>query len=455
MLAVDLPLDILLEITQDLDLPDSLQLAATCSSYMTILLSPTFWIRSLKRIEEIHRRPLPCSPGTDLQSLTLVTLRILAVHAYKLRKNWTSEYPYPVSVRSFEMKDQLLNLFSVEGTRMIITVSLERVACWDTISGECIGTFDRDTVGPPWVASSSPLLLPGMCSVGMAVPTSEHDVELAVICFDYRDPSAVRVTKVFSRIWNDIPFASSLVSNVIVNEGIIGAILPESHEYLICRLLFARLEDEDVHCVPLELNPNAAHPSGIALDDGFYLTRQSFDPIVEIIHVNTLAPLDNGKFRMHTVTKDVPLVNPEQETFSLGSCRIRYPKYGVLNVTLRSSESTIRGLDIDTEIHELHFWPAEHDGSNLTIGSLCSYEHSYPMVWLTVGSSATCGIILDENDALGLIQYVPQPTPHVEFRHLPLAVEKITSMYNEIALDDRLGVLYMVEGGRMMVVSYA
>ncbi|KAJ7500548.1 hypothetical protein B0H11DRAFT_784311 [Mycena galericulata] len=365
MPAVDLPLDVLLEITQDLDLPDSLHLAATCNAFRTTLLSPAFWIASLKRIEEIHRRPLPCSPGTDLLSLPLETLRDLAIHAYKLRKNRSSESPSPVSMRSFAIKARLLNILSVEGTRMIITVSLECLACWDTVSGECIGTFYRDTVGPLWVASTSPFLLPGMCSVGMVVPTSERDVELAIICFDYRDLLAVKVTKIFSRNWQ-IPAGPFQFANVIVNEGIIGAILMVSR--LPCRLLFARLEDEDVHCVPLEPIFNAQDPSGIVVDGDFYITCQSFDPIVNIIHVNTSASPNGVKFRIRAETRDVPIADTERDTFSIEECSIRYPKYGVLNVTSRSSLLGPEGNS--DEIHHVHFWLAEHDGSTLTIGSL-------------------------------------------------------------------------------------
>ncbi|KAJ7432024.1 hypothetical protein B0H11DRAFT_2297896 [Mycena galericulata] len=415
MPAVDLPLDILLEITQDLDLPDSLHLAATCNAYMTTLLSPTFWIASLKRIEQIHRRPLPCSPGTDLLSLPLEALRDLAIHAYKLRKNWSSKSPYPVSMRSFAIKARLLNILSVEGTRMIITVSFERLACWDTISGKCIGTFDRGIIGPQWVASRSPLLLPGICSVGMAVPTFERDVELAIICFDYRDLLAVKVTKVFSRNWQ-IPAGPFQFADVIMNEGIIGAILMVSR--LPCRLLFARLEDEDVHCVPLEPISNLQVSSGIVVDGDFYITSQSFDPIVDIIHVNTSASPNDGKFRIRAETRDVPIADTERDTFSIEECSIRYPKYGVLNVTSRSS---LLGPEGNTgEIHHVHFWPAEHDGSTLTIGSLCSYEHPFRVWWLIVGSTATCAII-GSNGELGLVQYVAQPVPHVEFRPLHLS----------------------------------
>ncbi|KAJ7145600.1 hypothetical protein C8R44DRAFT_972656 [Mycena epipterygia] len=76
-----IPVDVLMEIVDHLDLPDSLQLVVTLTD------DQYFWIMALNRMEQLHRRPLPCPPGTDITLLLLATLQEFAVHVYKLKKN--------------------------------------------------------------------------------------------------------------------------------------------------------------------------------------------------------------------------------------------------------------------------------------------------------------------------------------------------------------------------------
>ncbi|KAJ7610135.1 hypothetical protein FB45DRAFT_1066325 [Roridomyces roridus] len=108
MSLTDFPLDVLLELTKEFDLPDALNLAATCTLCATVLLSPYLWIASLRRIEQVHNRPLPCAFGTDIVGLPLDALRKIAVHAYKLLKNWHSDAPRVASFRTIELDDSEL-----------------------------------------------------------------------------------------------------------------------------------------------------------------------------------------------------------------------------------------------------------------------------------------------------------------------------------------------------------
>lgn len=222
-------------------------------------------------------------------------------------------------------------------------------------------------------------------------------------------------------------------------------------------LLFARRGNGNIHRVPLGSNRGSTAPSGIVVEDGFFLAQQSFEPVVQVIHVLTSPPIvPTDTFPMQTVVKNVPY---EARAYSITKGNIRYPKYGVLNATLRSSSYQPHDAGWE-QLYSVHFWPAEYDGSDLAVGSLCSYDHPCEISWLAVGSSATCGVIMDENAALGLVRYFPQPTPHVEFRPLHVSPEtRARSQYDEIALDDRLGIFYMANREsprwRMTVVSYA
>ncbi|KAJ7627117.1 hypothetical protein FB45DRAFT_58138 [Roridomyces roridus] len=120
-----------------MDLADSLHLAATCTTCAQILLSPSLWIQSLKWMKNLHRRPLPCPVGTDITTLPLEKLRDIAIHAYKLRKNWASESPRPVRIGKFEMGFSRIggpgniNVLCIPGTGLIVTISPNYFACWD------------------------------------------------------------------------------------------------------------------------------------------------------------------------------------------------------------------------------------------------------------------------------------------------------------------------------------
>lgn len=129
-----------------------------------MLRSRCFWIMALHRMESIHRRPLPCSSGLDISSLPLATLREMAIHAYKLRKNLSSESPHPTSVHSFDIDDEPMNFVPIQGTQLMMTISHNRLALWETISGECIGAFEHEVEHARGV---SPLFLPGVCLVGI------------------------------------------------------------------------------------------------------------------------------------------------------------------------------------------------------------------------------------------------------------------------------------------------
>ncbi|KAJ6566911.1 hypothetical protein B0H19DRAFT_1374290 [Mycena capillaripes] len=427
MSFVDIPLDLLMEISRELDLPDSLHLIATCTTLTSILHSRYFWIAALDRMEKFHRKPPLCSPGLDILTLPLPTLKELAIHAYKLKKNWSSEAPSPVSVQTIEIDDSPSRLVAIQGTRLIITVSSSRLACWDTSFAECVGTFTHMAEALGMEAGNSlelyPLLRPESCSIGMVYSSpSTNALELAIICFEHRNSSAVKVLKVFSKIWTPPEPEQYSVSEVIVNESTIAAILVK-------------------HC-------RRDRPRCIILEDDFYVTRQYFEPsIAEIIHVQTSA------IQIQTQTLDLPIHKttipvPSSTTSpitssSLGFCNLRLPTYGVLNITLKAAYADDDGSELF--LNSLHFWPAEHDGLRLAAGSLCFYEHPCHIESVAVGSSATCGIIVDEQKALGLVQYLPHQMPEIQFMPLDVPDLGVPHHWEEghMELDDRLGVFYL------------
>ncbi|KAJ7610104.1 hypothetical protein FB45DRAFT_942730 [Roridomyces roridus] len=158
---------------------------------------------SLRRIEEIHNRPNPCTPGTDIVGLPLETLREMAIRAYKLVDNWDSNTPRVASFHSFDLDGggRIWHIRPIYGEHLFITVSEDRPACWDATTGECLAVHDRDPE-VPWVSEQSlePFFHARKCYIGLA-SCSGPQVKLATICIDYENTSAIDISTIFSRTW--------------------------------------------------------------------------------------------------------------------------------------------------------------------------------------------------------------------------------------------------------------
>ncbi|KAJ7610210.1 hypothetical protein FB45DRAFT_1122181 [Roridomyces roridus] len=144
----DFPLDILLDLAKELNLPDSLHLTATCTACAAVLHSPSFWIESLHQMEKIHKRPIPCEPATDLATLPLDKLRNIAIHAYRLRKNWASDSPRPVATR--DEKKLILAVIDInyrDPDVVVVSSTLLRAwPCPDRMLVKCV-IVNESTVG--------------------------------------------------------------------------------------------------------------------------------------------------------------------------------------------------------------------------------------------------------------------------------------------------------------------
>ncbi|KAJ7017170.1 hypothetical protein C8F04DRAFT_1406160 [Mycena alexandri] len=385
MSLTNTPLDVLIEISRELDLSDSIHLISTCSTFTPILLSRYFWISALDRVEHVHRRPLPCYPGLDITSLPLDALKKMAIYAYTLQKNWTAESPRPVRVESIiTMRDYSKEIIPIQGTRLIITSSASRLACWDTTSGECVAAFNHDGITAfSYLPSNYHFLRPGSCSIGIVYQSPPvNALELAVIRFDYGSSSTVTVSKVFSKIWTAPDAENYRVCDVTVNENTVAVVLaslvPEKEGLiLLCKLA----DDGIVHRVASGITPDAGSldlcmPSDVRcliVEDGVYLTRhRPFDLVAEIAH-----------FRTWTTE----LGNPE---YVIVQGDIRFPRYGVLQITSRTDFDD--DFVPEGELYSLHFWLAEYDGSAIIPGPLLLYDPPYKIGGVAVGSSATCAI---------------------------------------------------------------
>ncbi|KAJ7289318.1 hypothetical protein C8J57DRAFT_1213670 [Mycena rebaudengoi] len=171
---IQIPLDVVLEISARMDLQHSLRLLVTCKEYQSLSSSKTFWFRTLKRITDVHRRPLPCPGAIDLSTMALDKLREMAIRAYTLMQNWSAENPTPVSACTVQTSFGIGGLgrgrlYLIPGTHLMVVVSGNDIFCWDVIAGTSLGSITFASPYPITIGSN-PFELPGQCFFGVGHP---------------------------------------------------------------------------------------------------------------------------------------------------------------------------------------------------------------------------------------------------------------------------------------------
>jgi hypothetical protein len=365
----------------------------------------------------------------------------MAIHAYKLKKNWSSDSPRPSTVRSCLISSEgIWHLLAIPGTQLIMTISWKRVACWDTISGALLGTVEH-TSG--YWESSSPFVVPGMFSIGMAYysrcPLARW---LSVIHCDHQSPSTITVTKGFFIIWTAPE--QVIFADVAVGEHMVAVIIGNSVDL---DLLFCRFTDNIVHSVRLGSHAGGTLPRFIIDPPGFYIIHQgSTNESSDFIHlrasVNNPSTIDD--FEVHKMSHHIPCSTAS--TIDSMWDHLCVPKYGVLHISGSRSTHQSTGGDAET-VNGVHFWSAEveHNSLQRTRSPLCVYEHPCDFISLATGSSGTCAITLDVQDSIGLVQYIAHPVPRAQFRRLDIREVNVDKSDILIAIDDSLGVVYILE----------
>jgi hypothetical protein len=128
-----------------------------------------FWLKTLDRLRTVHMQPLPCPFGVDISCLPLEELRKLAIHGYSLKRNWSSALAIPVSLRTLTLGEEYHNIFPIPGTNLVLTMSLDRLACWHTKTGACLGALEPADEEEYYLGGrSSPFQLPGQCFIALS-----------------------------------------------------------------------------------------------------------------------------------------------------------------------------------------------------------------------------------------------------------------------------------------------
>ncbi|KAJ7610208.1 hypothetical protein FB45DRAFT_942947 [Roridomyces roridus] len=469
----DFPLDILLELMKDLDLPDSSGCrksllfradpsrttndSKTCISCSIVLHSPSFWIYSLRRLEEVHQRLLPYPSGTDITTLPVETLREAALHGYKLQKSWTADSLCPVSIRSFVVEPDSTGvcILPIGGTHMFLAISDSRLACLSANSGECLGSYDLDQ-SVRWSYGSSPFFSACLCFVGFA-SRSGNTLTLTLMVVDYFNPGAVIVAPRLSRTWI---CPDELVIDVVVTEHTVGAVtfrrgINDGPVINYCRIA----HPETLHRLVLELDEyDPVTLSCLAIEGDFVVFAQNWGRSVQIKHA-AAANTDTDTFKTHTAVHEITPIGIDDHSVLLQGCHLTHPTHGILSVTLSDVEVELEPAGNWYETHRVLFWPAKYNlptadsDSVLTVRPVCWFEHTGYIDRIIVGSTGTSVVVIERNSFL-LLQYVPEPIPRIDSRPMLIPPEVLNSV-EYWALDERLGVLYLVDSkNHVRVISF-
>ncbi|KAJ7144335.1 hypothetical protein C8R44DRAFT_846188 [Mycena epipterygia] len=442
-----MPLDVILELTFFMDLQDSIHLLATCSLFASLKSTKDFWYKTLDRMVTVHRQPLPCPVGVDITVLPIEGLQKLAIHAYVLKKNWTSDLAFPVSVRTFALGEEYRDIYAIPGTHLVVTNSGDRLSCWHTTSGALVGSIEHEDGDSAFEICSPPFNLPGKCFVGLA-SQGRAGLGLLVARIVYGE-TGFAVSKVYSNfiaITNILPSLKS----VALDDKLIGAIYT-SRSDLSSVLVYGDLHGSVMHHVPLGalLGSDAVC---ILYGGHFYIQVGDRREQSSIICVPA-SPSDSQVHERIPIT--TPFSIPARQLKSIYTCRGQciVPTYGVFSVTRRTSQILTEGST--DHLRSVHFWPAETVGSRLQFGELSFYEHPFEITHLVAGISGRYAAIIDidyqtrspgslkPKIGLGLVRYAAEPTPHTTFHRLGTSFVDVNFYTAVIALDDALGVVYI------------
>jgi hypothetical protein len=154
MKVEELPQDVLLEIVQRLNLRDLLaflsvyfnscgrptilyisQVLQTCHVICKLRFQRSLWLEALIRLKEIEYQPLPLSTADPLETLSLPELQSVARRADRLKKNWQSNTPRLVYMRSFSVPSQA-RIMLIPGAHLAVAYASGIISCWDILSSQ-------------------------------------------------------------------------------------------------------------------------------------------------------------------------------------------------------------------------------------------------------------------------------------------------------------------------------
>ncbi|KAJ6494311.1 hypothetical protein C8R45DRAFT_1095249 [Mycena sanguinolenta] len=465
--------DVILEITSFLDLHDSFHLLVTCSSFVSLLSFKDFWQKTMVRLQTVHMQPLPCPVGVDVFDLPMDDLRRLAVHAYRLRKNWSSERATLVSMRTIALGRECRQICVIPGTNLIITSDAERLTCWNTQSGACIAELEMASVDKFYnIGQSPPFLLPGRAFIALSWSYWASDyVEMMVVELDYRNPHNIILAQISSNTW-PLPGCQVMTpSDAAVVDDKMAVVAFTNQVDQQSMLAYCNLVDGIVRHIPLGVRLGS-FPVCMVKDGNIYIhgrdKGQDEDEPCIVVRVcpASLHPLDN----IDRITLGTPSPLPSVYTiFHLhGRPQLRSTPKGVVLLTKKifaANFSSRGGPGPGTYVPSVQFHSILDSTTRLECVGSASYEHPFSMALLSMGASSSYAVTLDMvhgqeglKTNLGVVRHEAGST-RASFHALNTGDVELDYLAAMLAVDDALGVVYAThigeaENSKLYVFSY-
>ncbi|KAJ7067505.1 hypothetical protein C8F01DRAFT_1121495 [Mycena amicta] len=136
---LELPAELHLEFSKQLDMADLLNLLSTCHSLNNLRLHKALWNSAIWRLENIQMHPVPAH---EPEALSPSELEKLAKRSYFLMRNLTSETPRAVRESTVEV-GPLWHYCCLPGTYLVLVLTRDKprvFACWDLSAGVCVAS---------------------------------------------------------------------------------------------------------------------------------------------------------------------------------------------------------------------------------------------------------------------------------------------------------------------------
>ncbi|KAJ6518166.1 hypothetical protein C8R47DRAFT_1086214 [Mycena vitilis] len=429
MLFLVFPSDVILEISLRLDLGDAIALLSTCTLLRQLLEEKSFWLHALDRVRRIQMHPIAVPIRQELSDLSLAQLQEAGKRTNRLMKNWLGESPKSESVREMFLDAvDRTKIIVISGTGLVISHGPGLVSCWDIFTRLRVG---RLVVDRALSIESATFEEYGQVLLGL----SDQDgpgLHVAAISVNYLDRTAVSISVIVTHTFSRYP-GSSKYSRVSVDHSTVR-VIPTSSEPYRYHLLSVSFTGNERIIEDIIPGRDAAHwesPSVATIPHpaGVYFMRHAG-------HYAALADLPTGTVKATPSIHIVELQRPNK-SLEIWGHPVADPITDV--VLIVESPSAIE------------FWAARRDDRQVIFSvSSCNVTNSGSTI--AIGASGMYALL--SNTIPLLLRHVPGGSPL--FKHLMVPVEAMYGTKRQLALDDHIGIIILVQAdGTLRIVSYA
>ncbi|KAF7362391.1 F-box domain-containing protein [Mycena venus] len=220
MTLCDLPIDIILDVVNFLELPDPISLLLTCSALYGLSDERSFWISVLETTR--RKSPIACPPHSDLSQYPLDRLKGLVISWSKLQINWNQPFPQIVQpATTTHLPGPAQIIFMVQGTDILVLTMKGSVFCWDAKNATPFPLRAVETGGH--ITQVSGLESAGICVLAFfAAPfAAPHAPRRYILTIKHAAGKAIDFTSEVSQV--SMPYGPHFES-VFVTEDMVGTI---------------------------------------------------------------------------------------------------------------------------------------------------------------------------------------------------------------------------------------